>query len=81
MVGHYCVTFWLYRDVASGLVNSTPLPAGIPTPAYLQALNLDPFVFGLFGVGLFFVISGFVIPFSFARSRSLASSHGRRRKG
>jgi len=68
MVGHYCVTFWLYRDVASGLVNSTPLPAEIQTPAYLQALNLDPFVFGLFGVGLFFVISGFVIPFSFARA-------------
>lgn len=69
MFGHYCIVFWQYRDVASGLVNTTPLPAEIRTPAYLLALNaFEPFSFGLFGVGLFFLISGFVIPFSFERT-------------
>jgi len=69
MFGHYSMTFWQYRDVAGGLVNATPLSAEVETPGYLLALNaVDPFVFGLFGVGLFFLISGFVIPFSFQRA-------------
>lgn len=66
MFGHYCLIFWQYRDVAAGLANSTPLPESVVTPDYLLAINhFNPFSFGIFGVAVFFLISGFVIPFSF----------------
>lgn len=69
MLAHYCIVFWEYRDIAGGLTNSTVLSSTIATPPYLLALNvLDPFSFGIFGVALFFLISGFVIPFSFQRT-------------
>jgi peptidoglycan/LPS O-acetylase OafA/YrhL len=65
MFGHHSVIFWQYRDVAAGISNGTPLPAEVVTPDYLLALNhLNPFSFGVFGVAIFFLISGFVIPFS-----------------
>ena len=69
MLAHYCVVFWQYRDVAANLSNATPLPATIATPNALLALKvLDPISLGIFGVALFFLISGFVIPFSFGRT-------------
>lgn len=69
MFGHYCLIFWQYRDVAAGLANSTPLPESVVTPDYLLAINnFNPFSFGIFGVAIFFLISGFVIPFSFTNT-------------
>lgn len=69
MFGHYYLIFWQYRDIATNLPNAMPLPAEIATPPYMYALNfLDPFSFGIFGVAIFFLISGFVIPFSFQKT-------------
>jgi peptidoglycan/LPS O-acetylase OafA/YrhL len=69
MFGHYYLIFWQHRDVATSLPNAMPLPASVVTPSYIYALNfLDPFSFGIFGVAIFFLISGFVIPFSFAKT-------------
>lgn len=66
VASHYLGAFWQRRDIILGLVNAAPLPVEqTPTPSYLRALdwsaNFDP---GAFGVALFFLISGFVIPFS-----------------
>jgi peptidoglycan/LPS O-acetylase OafA/YrhL len=68
MFGHYYLIFWQHRDIATSLPNAMPLPTSVVTPSYIYALNfLDPFSFGIFGVAIFFLISGFVIPFSFAK--------------
>jgi peptidoglycan/LPS O-acetylase OafA/YrhL len=64
---HY-VGFWHSRDRIAEISNFPPLPPGDPaTPASLLALaGTYPFVPIEFGVALFFLVSGFVIPFSFA---------------
>ena len=47
-------------------------------PAYLTWLHVVPqFNWGAFGVALFFLISGFVIPFSLSRQRAGAFLVGR----
>jgi peptidoglycan/LPS O-acetylase OafA/YrhL len=49
--------------VAAGLP-----PGSIEEPGYVRWITgLSPFNWGQFGVGLFFLVSGFVIPFSFRR--------------
>ncbi len=69
MFGHYYLIFWQHRDIATNLPNAMPLPTSIVTPSYIYTLNfLEPFSFGIFGVAIFFLISGFVIPFSFDKT-------------
>lgn len=60
--GHLVGVFWLLRDVVS-TATFTPAQPG-PNPP-LTALATHPwFNLGAFGVGVFFLISGFVIPIS-----------------
>jgi len=70
VIFHYCVLFWSapWRQVIAGLTNAPVVADGVATPAWLAPLQTMPgFNLGEFGVALFFLISGFVIPFSFRR--------------
>jgi peptidoglycan/LPS O-acetylase OafA/YrhL len=63
IAGHYLAVFWKFPDavqVLTGLVRSP-----VPWPAGSELANASPVDLGAFGVALFFLISGFVIPFSF----------------
>jgi peptidoglycan/LPS O-acetylase OafA/YrhL len=68
VVAHYALAFWVPGPVIGQIANVPAVPAGVvPT---LSAYVLDtPIFFSLaaFGVGLFFLISGFVIPLSLDR--------------
>ncbi len=63
---HYCWAFWSLRDAVSILTNLPVLPIDrFPIPYYFEYWRLPvPFNLGTYGVGLFFLISGFLIPFS-----------------
>ena len=69
-VSHLVGVFWILPDVVSAVTFSPPQPG--PPPGPLLAVVAYPwFNFGPFGVAVFFLISGLVIPFSF-------QTHGRR---
>jgi peptidoglycan/LPS O-acetylase OafA/YrhL len=67
VLSHYLGAFWYFRDEVASLTGLVAVePQAIPTPIYVSWINQIPGIYkGGFGVGLFFVISGFVIPFSF----------------
>ncbi|MDR6857577.1 peptidoglycan/LPS O-acetylase OafA/YrhL [Variovorax guangxiensis] len=66
LVQHYAFGFWHYRPLVGDLVNAPALSEALPIPNYLRWLwTIQPFELGQFGVGLFFLISGFVLPFAF----------------
>jgi peptidoglycan/LPS O-acetylase OafA/YrhL len=66
VIAHYFGVFWTNRLAVETLTNAPVLPLethGIP--GYISWLHAFPiFGWGAYGVALFFVISGFVIPFS-----------------
>lgn len=66
LTSHYLGAFWQRRDIVPIYANAALLPSEqYPTPPTIAALDLTPlFDMGAFGVALFFLISGFVIPFS-----------------
>lgn len=66
VIQHYFVGFWSVPGVIGGLLNVAPAPSSVPASLAWIAPP-DPFAWGAFGVALFFVISGFVIPFSLAK--------------
>ncbi|MGF6667407.1 acyltransferase family protein [Pseudomonas monsensis] len=74
IIAHYFGVFWVARPAVSGLINAPELPlTQYAVPSYISFVNTFPiFNFGAFGVALFFVISGFVIPFSFKKIGGLA---------
>lgn len=59
---HLVAVFWLMRDFV-GSATFSPVQAG-PAPALVGLVSFTWFNFGPFGVGLFFLISGLVIPIS-----------------
>ena len=69
VVEHLTQDFIHAQDLAAKLAFTTPIKS-LPTPPfqevpqYLARYNISP---GIFGVGLFFLISWFVIPFSLER--------------
>lgn len=69
LLSHYCGVFWLNRAAVELLINAPILSVTIyPTPTILVFLHtLLFFDWGSYGVGIFFLISGFVIPFSLSR--------------
>lgn len=85
-ISHLAVGFWMVPAAVAGLTHLTapdPMP---PLPAMSRALIAitgaapgEPslFSYGPFGVGLFFLISGFVIPFSFRRQSRIGFLAGR----
>jgi peptidoglycan/LPS O-acetylase OafA/YrhL len=78
VIQHYGHVFWNERIVTAGLINAPVLALPPLTPAYLRWVGqMQPFELGQFGVGLFFLISGFVIPFSFTKNSWRAFVVGR----
>jgi peptidoglycan/LPS O-acetylase OafA/YrhL len=66
LISHYLGVFWLKRDVVAQFTNANVLQSSVNSPSIVAFVNFtdDVFNFGAFGVALFFLISGFVIPFS-----------------
>src|SRR4051794_9008850 len=80
VVMHYCIGYWqpAGRTDVAALINAPELPATIGIPPLLQFLQTTPwFNPGQFGVALFFLISGFVIPFSLRSSTTSGFLIGR----
>ncbi|CCM79562.1 acyltransferase family protein [Rhizobium mesoamericanum] len=67
VLSHFYGVFWYKRDAVLDLVKVPGNPEVSGVPFYIAWLHLPPFNFGAFGVGLFFLISGFVIPMSLGR--------------
>jgi peptidoglycan/LPS O-acetylase OafA/YrhL len=69
VICHYFQIYWLNRAGPPLMVNVAPLPAELyPTPSYVPWISDLPFFsYGAFGVGLFFIVSGFVIPFALSK--------------
>lgn len=76
--GHYLGVFWFGREIVAAQVNVSPVPASIETPAFAYWFNGPLYInYSIFGVALFFLVSGFVIPFSLRRLNGLAFLVGR----
>ena len=70
MIVHLGISFWINQPAIAGF---TGLPAlSIDLPFFARWLNLVPINFAAFGVALFFVVSGFVIPISLERYKARA---------
>lgn len=69
---HYFGVFWARADAAAGLINAPQIAksGGIYILTWLAKGHVY-FSGGEFGVALFFLISGFVIPFSFEKQTRL----------
>ncbi len=68
VVFHFGVVFWMSQDVGASLARRAPLyPRGTGAPAFARGLTLLHVDLGAFGVGLFFILSGFVIAVSVDR--------------
>ena len=74
LIAHYVGVFWLNRPVTAQIGHFPVLTeAAVPTPALSTWLCTVPgFNWGSFGVALFFLVSGFAIPFSLARFDAVA---------
>ncbi|HHT0594189.1 TPA: acyltransferase family protein [Legionella anisa] len=72
VIGHYFNVFWMKRDVVANLINAPVLSYEIyPLPFYIDWLQkLNILNLGGWRVPLFFIISGFVIPFSLQKYTS-----------
>src|SRR5262249_15229759 len=57
LIGHFVYVFWGYPDAVASLIGAPPVPRQPMSP------DLDGYL-GHVGVAIFFLISGFVIPFS-----------------
>jgi peptidoglycan/LPS O-acetylase OafA/YrhL len=79
LVSHHFGVFWFARDAIANFVNAPALTElQAPTPVFIGWLWPVPnYSWGLYGVALFFLISGFVIPFSLAKSTMGAFGIGR----
>jgi peptidoglycan/LPS O-acetylase OafA/YrhL len=66
LIDHYFVVFWFARQAVSDLSNMAILPIDrYPVPTYSIFLSfISPITLGAYGVALFFLVSGFLIPFS-----------------
>ena len=63
VTGHYLGTFWKITDAVAGLTGIVRSP--VVPPVFAEFVVSSPVNLGAFGVALFFLISGFVIPLSF----------------
>lgn len=65
IIVHWCGIYWYARETVASYIHA-PLAEGGPS-SMLHWLTIPTFNYGPFGVSIFFLISGFVIPFSLAR--------------
>jgi peptidoglycan/LPS O-acetylase OafA/YrhL len=75
VVIHILISFWLHPVEAAALLGLPPLTFDVP--GFATALEALPLNFAAFGVALFFVVSGFVIPISLERYDAKAFLAGR----
>lgn len=73
VVSHYLGVFWQYPAIIGQYIGAPELdPASHPLPALLAWVpGISVFDWGAYGVALFFLISGFVIPFSLQKTNWL----------
>lgn len=73
VIAHYFGVFWTYRPAVVSLTFTPMLPLDLhPVPEFVRLLNAGAlFNWGAYGVALFFLISGFVIPLSLKKSTCL----------
>jgi peptidoglycan/LPS O-acetylase OafA/YrhL len=67
---HWCGIYWYARDVVASYIFA-PVVEGPPS-GMMNFLNIRTVNYGPLGVSIFYLISGFVIPFSLARTRPLS---------
>lgn len=65
LIVHWCGIYWYAREAVASYIHA-PVVEGPPS-SMLYLLTIPTFNYGPFGVSIFFLISGFVIPFSLAR--------------
>lgn len=71
LISHFCGVFWLSPGAVAAILN-VETPTVVP-PAFILPLHFSPYLnYGSFGVAVFFLISGFVIPFSLKKLSSPA---------
>ena len=63
LISHMLGSFWFARGVVATFLFAPPLAS--PTPSWVAGLAAVPVNPGALGVAIFFMVSGFVIPFSF----------------
>jgi len=66
MIIHLCGIYWVARDTVSAYIFAPAIEG--PSSRLLGWLSPPTVNYGPFGVAIFFLISGFVIPFSLAKS-------------
>lgn len=73
IIAHYFGVFWLNRAAVVGLIGAPLLPVeSVQSPKLVMLFHaLSFFNWGAYGVALFFIISGFVIPFSLHNKSAL----------
>lgn len=79
LMSHYYYVFWHDRQSVGAFINAPILPVdSYITPHWILWLNVIPILdWGRYGVALFFIISGFVIPFSLQKINWLGFSVSR----
>ncbi len=79
IAAHYTGVFWFARSAVSALTGLPTVDSSVQTPdlATWITLSVVPFNLGPLGVALFFLISGFVIPFAFERQSRIQFLIGR----
>lgn len=65
IIVHWCGIYWFARDTVAAYIHA-PVVEG-PSSSMINFLTIPTFNYGPFGVAVFFLISGFVIPFSLNR--------------
>ena len=70
LIAHWCGVYWFDREVLTSYTFA-PVETLAP-PLFSQWLAQPTFNFGTLGVAIFFLISGFVIPFSIRNTPSLS---------
>jgi len=77
LISHYFGVYWGNQPAVSELTRA-PAVDGLSAPSYILWLHPHPFFnWGAFGVALFFLVSGFVIPYSLERASRLQFIIGR----
>lgn len=79
LIAHYYGVFWTSRAAVEALTNAPALPLETHAfPNYISWLHFSSiFNWGAYGVALFFIISGFVIPFSLQKMTWISFSVSR----